>query len=609
MATPDELVKRVVGGGLRRVERLPRPLKGAVHRASYSLNTRGLEENPEWRRWTAANARPVTIVIPSYNDVELLSHCLASIERTASHLDYHVIVVDDYAQEANRERLRALESERVSLILKPEREGFAIAVNTGMRAVPADRDIVVLNSDIVTLPGWLDALMGSAYAIDPKIGMVSGRLVYPHGRIQYGGTYYARVLAPQWFGHLFVNRSPRDPVTRVAGYNRSISGACTYVTRAAYDRVGGLHEDYWLGFEDVDWGLTAWQAGVRCYYQPDAMAIHHESASRGYSQGPRELASMRLFWRRWEPQFLTRELAAPFEVDFVVSDRADVVQRRHVDVLAERLRGAGTGARVHEVAADAVDETLVAELEGRESVKVCCDSGAQTTTWLASLEHGKPVYLLPGVERAQFGRRAPERAPVIAGYRPEYDYIAPDRHTARTVSRLSAWEVQHRVVPVLAPAVAVVEAAADAPIVVLGGRDEEVARVASLAEKHGRTLVRLGDPRHSVAALDALASAAPVAVVSFLADVTSAVPLLAMSRGAVFLGPVSDQTKFEVLDGYNALTFDTATGPAVALESVLADPQVAAELAANGRSTAERLYDRGLADLVAALTQTARTAV
>jgi GT2 family glycosyltransferase len=609
-----DLMKQAARGGARRgAQVLPGPLrdagKRAVTRLRYARNTHGVTENPRWRRWTAEHGRPVTIVIPSYNDYDLLRACLASIEDTASHLDYRVIIVDDFAEESNRERLRTLAGERVELILKPSREGFAVAVNTGMRAVPEDRDIVVLNSDIIALPGWLDALMASAYAIDPRIGMVSGRLIYPNGTIQYGGTYYARVLAPQWFGHLYVGRSPRDPVTGVAGYNRSISGACTYVTREAYEKIGGLHEDYWLGFEDVDWGLTAWQNGVRCYYQPDAMAVHYESASRGYSQGTRELASMRLFWRRWEHEFLQREIATPFEVDFVISERADAVWSRYVHTLVARLTDQGIPARLHAVEAEHVDEQLVADLEERDSIKVCCDWGARVTTWLGSLSRGKPIYLLPGVESIPFPHDPALQARIVAGYRPEFDYIAPDRFTARTVTAETAWEVQHRIVPTLAPAVADREAVHQSSIAVLGGTAGDRSAVAGVANRLGYAVVPLDDPRRSPAALDALSESTPTAVVSFLEDCTSAVPLLAMARGAVFFGPNQEQTKFEVLDGFNAITFDPKVGIAELLGAVLSDAQIVLELSENARRTADRLYDRGIVDLVAAFAHAARTAV
>ena len=219
----------------------------------------------------------------------------------------------------------------------------------------ARHDILLLNSDIVAKPGWLEALQYAAYGIDPKIGMVSPKLVYPDGRIQYGGTYWAKTLAPQWFGHLFVGHSASRPVPNVPAYNRSISGACVYVTRSSYERLGGLDEGYWLGFEDVDWGLTAWKNGIRCYYQPAAMLVHHESATRGKVQGTRELESLRRFWSRWRDEFLDRT-ADPKRIEFIVSSASDPMWRDYVDSLSDRLSAAATVA-LHEVVAGGTRRT------------------------------------------------------------------------------------------------------------------------------------------------------------------------------------------------------------------------------------------------------------
>ncbi|MCU1404030.1 MAG: glycosyltransferase family 2 protein, partial [Glaciihabitans sp.] len=269
--------------------KLPAPAKSAmadtVTARSFASNTAGLAVSADTLHWVAAHRRQVSIVIPSYNDFPLLTAALASVETTCADFDYEVIVVDDYCQEENSTLLRTLEGShngRVRVIFKEERKGFAVSVNVGMAA--ARYDIVLLNSDIVAQPGWLDALQHSSYNIDPKIGMVSPKLVYPDGRIQYAGTYYARVLAPQWFGHLYVGSAATRAQANVAGYNRSISGACVYITTAAYAELGSLDENFWLGFEDVDYGLTAWTRGIRCYYEPASLLIHHESASRGYSQ-------------------------------------------------------------------------------------------------------------------------------------------------------------------------------------------------------------------------------------------------------------------------------------------------------------------------------------
>jgi GT2 family glycosyltransferase len=609
------MLRRLVLSIARRSYRLlplaaQQKLRGEVTKRSYAAHTRGLEEDFRMKAWTTAHTRPVTIVIPSYNDFELLSSCLESLARTISHLDYEVIIVDDYCEAANTERLKTLASDRVRLIFKPERRGFAVSVNMGMADAASDRDIVLLNSDIVALPGWLDALQYSAYAIDEKIGMVSPRLLYPNGTIQYGGTYYARVLAPQWFGHLYVGTPPSRIETSIPGYNRSISGACVYVTRAAYTSLGGLDEEYWLGFEDVDYGLTAWENDIRCYYQPASTLIHHESASRGYSQGTRELASMRRFWRRWAPMFLDRVMAEPFEADFIVSDSSDAVWRQYIDELAARLSETGVRTRVHRVDVDVVDEALIEELSPRQSLKICCDWGAQRTAWLGSLSTGKAVYMLPHLETLDFPADRHKQAEILVGYRPEFDYIAPNRWTAQRITAESAWEVQHRIVPVLQPP-AQTEGAGDCTVVVIAGTEEQRSRVRRVARDNGATCVELDDPQTTPGAREAIAVRRPRVVVSFTEYRNSATPLFLMSLGAAFIGVSTDQTRYETLDGFNMLNVDTGDLDQLSrsLEDVLANDQVWNELQTNGRATATSIYDRNTVDVVDALQHVARTAV
>lgn len=586
-------------------------LRGPLAHRLFQLNTRGLGVGSEVTRWAATNLRPVSIVIPSYNDIPLLTECLASIERTCTAFDYEVIVVDDYCQPENTERLRALEGGRVRVIFKETRQGFAVSVNVGMAA--AAHDIVLLNSDIVAQAGWLEALQYAAYARDERIGLVSPKLVYPDGRIQYGGTYYARVLAPQWFGHFFVGSPATRPVANVPGYNRSISGACVYLRREAYEVLGGLDESYWLGFEDVDYGLQAWEKGIRCWYEPQSLLIHHESASRGYSQGKRELASMRHFWDRWRPLFLERTLPEPLRADFVISPESTSVWRRYIEQQAEALTAAGIPASVHVQDAPGKDEALVAELSGA-SLVVCGDWGAAETVWLATLHAGKPVYLLPTVESGLHPEDPALQARIVAGYRPEFDYIAANRWGADQLRAETAWEVRHRVVPALAvPQYGETEAvqAADEPVVVavaLGEQDR--ARIEAIVRGSGARLHHIPDA-DAADLPERVRELRPAAVIALEEFPNSLTPLALMGTGAAYIGTPNPRTSWEVLDGYNALLVDPGSDEAIAraLEDVLGDPEVRAELTRNGRRSAVRAAELAAAELPGVLRSIARVSV
>lgn len=553
--------------------------------------------------WFAANGRPVSIVIPSYNDVPLLTEALASIEATCAAVDYEVVIVDDYIDPEVARQLKAFENDRVRVILKDRRLGFAGTVNVGMQE--AQHDIVLLNSDIIAKPGWLEALQFSAYAIDPAIGMVSPKLVYPDGRIQYGGTYYARILAPQWFGHLHVGAAATKASANVPGYNRSISGACVYVTRDAFETVGLLDDEFWLGFEDVDYGLRAWERGVRCYYQPSAMLIHHESASRGYSQGQRELASMRRFWRRWEDQYLARRLPDDAPVDFVVGPASDRLWRSYVSDLVDALRAEGRDVRLTAVPSDSTEESVVAELAARTGIVIACDRTVAETVWLATVHGGLPVYLLPAVESVWHPDDHALQSRIIAGYRPEFDYIAPNRWTAAQLQAEAAWEVRRRVPPATAPAP--LSDTAERNVVTIGAHSAARAALDEVCTETGFASI------HFDAAPDLaeVATHRPRAVVLFAEQQSSLLPFALMSLGGVYLAPVDTRLGHEVLDGYNSLLFAPADLDQLqrSLRDVILDDDVWSELRSNGHASASRAAAAAVRGIIDALADFAQAPV
>lgn len=570
----------------RTIAMLPDPWKARIRKArvdrSYTLNTRGIVANREMVAWFRANGRPVSIVIPSYNDLPLLTEALKSVADTCAHVDYEVIVVDDFIDPAVGRQLKALEDDRITVVLKDKRMGFAGTVNEGMRR--ARHDIILLNSDIVAQPGWLEALQYSAYALDPAIGMVSPKLVYPDGRIQYGGTYYARILAPQWFGHLNVGAPATKPVANVAGYNRSISGACVYITREAFERTGYLDDEFWLGFEDVDYGLRAWDRGIRCFYQPAAMLVHHESASRGYSQGQRELASMRRFWRRWESRYLARRLPDDAPTDFVVGPASGALWRDYVDSLADELRRGGRDVQVREVPSDAAHEPTIAALSDRGRIIVACDWSAATTVWLATVGGSLPVYLLPAVESIFHGADPALQSRIVAGYRPEFDYISPNRWTAGQLAAEAAWETGRRVAPALAPPP--LPETADDVVVTISAPRAKRALIDGLAESLGAKAIHLD----TVDGAAEVAAPRPRAVVLFSEQQSSLLPFTLMSLGAVLLAPADGRLAHEVLDGYNSLLFAPGDDEQLkrSLTDVLTDERVWREVRENGHASASR---------------------
>lgn len=386
--------------------------------------------------WYREHRHPVDVVIPSYRDAARVRTLVRSIRRTTSGGMARVIVADDHSGPEHLAALRAIDG--IDVLVESERNsGFAANVNRGLRATDPERDVVVLNSDVEALPGWLEGLQYAAYR-DCGVGIVGAQLLYPDGRIQFGGTVRNRD-APEWFDHRY-RFKPGDwgPAAQTSPA-LAVTGACMYVRRELIERVGLLDERYPMAYEDVDWCLRAWQAGYRVRYFPIARLVHHESATRGTAQGERELASQRLFWERWSGFFDDRRTHTPegrLRIAYVTEDTG--VGGGHRDIFEHLNRLADRG---HDVALYTLGEppdwfelrapvhsfadydALVAALAPLEAIKVATWWMTALPVFRASVIRGIPVYFVQDIETSYYPDHEAARHAVLDSYRPEFRYM------------------------------------------------------------------------------------------------------------------------------------------------------------------------------------------
>jgi GT2 family glycosyltransferase/glycosyltransferase involved in cell wall biosynthesis len=385
--------------------------------------------------WYGEHGEPVSVVIPSYRDAERVATLVASIQRTVPRGMAHIYVADDASGPEHVARLRAIEG--IEVVEGRSNEGFAANVNRGLRAAGQTRDVVVLNSDMEARAGWLACLQYASCQED-DVAIVGGRLLYPDGRIQFAGT--ARNLgAPEWFDHRYRFKPGDWGPAALPGPVLAVTGACMYVRRAAIERIGLLDERYPMAYEDVDWCLRAWEAGMRVMYFPGASLFHHESVTRGTDVGERERISQRVFWERWGAFFDAREVHTPegkLRVAYVTEGTG--VGGGHRDIFEHLNRLAGRG---HEVALYTLGEQpewfelkvpvhcyefydeLVEELAGLDAIKVATWWNTAMPVWRASVVKGIPVYFVQDIETSYYPDDESVRHAVIDSYRPEFSYM------------------------------------------------------------------------------------------------------------------------------------------------------------------------------------------
>ncbi|WP_291379638.1 glycosyltransferase family 2 protein [Demequina sp.] len=181
---------------------------------------------------------------------------------------------DDVAQ-------RAADDAGVAFVQTGRNGGYGAGANVGAARGGAEW-ILISNADIVLERGAVAALLAVAGS-DEAIGAVGPRVD------EIDGTTYpsARPLPTLVLGTghaLFGKAWPRNPWTRRYKLNLDpsggevdagwLSGSCFLVRRAAWERLGGFDERYFMFFEDVDLGRRLGTAGYRQVWTPRAVVTH-----------------------------------------------------------------------------------------------------------------------------------------------------------------------------------------------------------------------------------------------------------------------------------------------------------------------------------------------
>jgi GT2 family glycosyltransferase/glycosyltransferase involved in cell wall biosynthesis len=386
-------------------------------------------------RWYAEHGQPVSVVIPSYQDLSQIRNLVKSIRDTTRPEMVRIVISDDASGPEHVAALRRLPG--VQVVEAASNGGFASNVNRGLAVTSSQTDVVLLNSDIVAAPGWLESLQYAASQAD-DVGIVGGKLLYADGRIQFAGTVRNRT-SPVWFDHRFRFKRAEWGPANVPQEALAVTGACMYLKRALLDEIGGFDERYAMAYEDVDLCLRSWQAGYRVLYWPGARLYHLESVTRGRKVGPREQEAQREFWTKWGEFFdLRRVLNDEGKLRVIYVTQETGVGGGHRDIF-EHLNGLLD--RGHEVAlwtlggppdwfdlraplrTFATYEDLTAALAPMEAIKVATWWNTASAVWRASVLNGIPVYFVQDIETSYYPEDEAMRHRVLASYRHEFRYM------------------------------------------------------------------------------------------------------------------------------------------------------------------------------------------
>lgn len=212
----------------------------------------------------------VSIIILNYNGKRWLELCLPTIKKI-NYKSLEVIVVNNGSTDDSGEFVRKNFPEFNLLTIKKNR-GFAGANNYGVRRARG-KYILLLNNDTQVTSNFLDPLV-KLMEQNETIGVVQPQLrsMRNHTLIDSAASFYTSTGFLYHYGYMQEARKKQ--------YNNmlscySIKGACMFMRREEYLRLGGLDEDFVCYVEESDLCHRFLLSGKKIIYLPKSHIYHY----------------------------------------------------------------------------------------------------------------------------------------------------------------------------------------------------------------------------------------------------------------------------------------------------------------------------------------------
>ncbi|MCX5777341.1 MAG: glycosyltransferase family 2 protein [Candidatus Firestonebacteria bacterium] len=218
----------------------------------------------------------IAVVIVNYNGKEFLEGCVTSVlEQSLKPSD--ILVIDAASKDSSKELLKKINKD-VKVKFLTSNIGFAGAANIGIRETEGEY-VLLLNSDTCLAAEFIFKIRAAAAKLDASYGMLSGKLLRMQDRkiVDSAGQFVRRSLRP-------LERNYGEPDKLYpAGQCFSACGAVMLLKREMLENVKYrdeyFDEDLFMYYEDFDLGLRANALGWKCYYEPEAVAVHYRGGS------------------------------------------------------------------------------------------------------------------------------------------------------------------------------------------------------------------------------------------------------------------------------------------------------------------------------------------
>jgi GT2 family glycosyltransferase len=226
-------------------------------------------------------AKELSLISSNYNTADLIRNLIVSVLDKKTGFDpetMELIILDDCSPTDPTPEIKEF-FPKIQFYKNKVNKGFTRSFNRLIH-LTSGKYVLVLNSDMELLEDSVTELLKIEEKHEGK-AVLGGRLYFPDMRSQ-DSVYH---LPTPWgaFKEYFLNQTgaffmyvPKpEVVTKVEG----IVGACMFIPRRVFNKVGFFNEHLLSYFEDHDLSRRFNQNKIPIYFVPTSKFIHHHGAS------------------------------------------------------------------------------------------------------------------------------------------------------------------------------------------------------------------------------------------------------------------------------------------------------------------------------------------
>ncbi len=220
----------------------------------------------------------VSIIIPHWNNVDVLSECLNSISST-DYPDFEIIIVDNASNDNSVEWVKS-NYPRVTLIENDKNYGYAGGCNIGADHANGEY-LIFLNNDTIQEKNWVSNLVETMNsnsriaALQPKVLNYYNKKLFDYaggsgGQMDVYCFPFAR-------GRVFAKQEIDE-----GQYNNKekcfwSSGTCFMVRKNLFYKAGGFDDTFFAHMEEIDLCWRLYAMGFAVWVDPQA-TVYHKNA-------------------------------------------------------------------------------------------------------------------------------------------------------------------------------------------------------------------------------------------------------------------------------------------------------------------------------------------